>query len=315
MNENPYFSVCIPTYNYAQFLPEAIDSVLGQTFSDFELLIQDNCSTDTTDSVIEKYNDPRISYQKNGENIGMYGNLNKVCARAKGKYIKVLCADDIMSKWCLETIFELLKSQSTDCELISVKETSDRPLIDQEPLLSEVNCFFIDRNNLFSYLSEQENWGAGLAELCVKRIFFQTVGYFGTADSSKDFSKDIITWLNMALKTEALMIDQPLIFQRPHAGQSRYSLSRLPQLEEMLNFFNSCQLEYSTYKDFEKAKQNYLGGYVVSHCWAGFKAMVRGQGTTYFLEVRALLTKYQYDNIPFAPLIGKIKQRFVRLSN
>lgn len=315
MQNQPFFSVCIPTYNYAQFLQEAVDSVVNQTFQDFEILIQDNCSTDNTQAVIEEYDDPRISYQKNSENIGMFGNLNKVCARAKGKYIKILCADDVMSRWCLATIFELLKSKSTDCNLISVKETPDRLLIGQESPLSQVKCFTVDRNNLFSYLSEHNNWGAGLAELCVKRDFFQTMGYFGIAESSKDFSKDIIAWLNMVLKTEALMINQPLIFQRPHAGQSRYSLSRLPQLEEMLDFFKSNQLACSTYKDFEKAKKHYLGGYVVSHYWAGFKAMARGQGITYFLQTRALLKKYQFDVVPWAPLIEKIRQRFIRILN
>jgi len=61
-NKTPFFSVCIPTYNRANFLPQAIESVLAQDFTDFELIICDNASTDNTQEVVEKYQDKRIRY-------------------------------------------------------------------------------------------------------------------------------------------------------------------------------------------------------------------------------------------------------------
>src|SRR5688572_12302291 len=95
MKANPKVSVLIPTYNYAHFLDETIQSVLDQTFTNFELVIVDNCSTDNTDEVVQKYlTDTRISFYRNETNIGLVGNWNKCLDYARGEYIKYLCADD-----------------------------------------------------------------------------------------------------------------------------------------------------------------------------------------------------------------------------
>jgi glycosyltransferase involved in cell wall biosynthesis len=91
----PKVSVLIPTYNYAHFLDETIQSVLNQTFQNYELIIVDNNSTDNTDEVVQKYlSDNRVSFYKNETNIGLVGNWNKCLEYANGEYIKYLCADD-----------------------------------------------------------------------------------------------------------------------------------------------------------------------------------------------------------------------------
>lgn len=99
---NPIVSVLIPTYNNANYITKAIDSVLEQTFTDFELLILDNASKDNTDEIVKKYNDARIKYIKNKENIGVVANWNKGFKLTKGKYYILLCSDD----WWEETLLE-----------------------------------------------------------------------------------------------------------------------------------------------------------------------------------------------------------------
>jgi glycosyltransferase involved in cell wall biosynthesis len=91
-------SVCIPTYNYAAFLPETIESILAQNFGDFELLIIDDNSTDDTRSVVESYaqRDPRIRFSVNAGNVGMVQNWNLCLARARGEYIKFVFGDDLL---------------------------------------------------------------------------------------------------------------------------------------------------------------------------------------------------------------------------
>jgi glycosyltransferase involved in cell wall biosynthesis len=92
-------SVCMPTYNYARFLPAAIESVLSQKFSDFEFLIIDDCSGDDTRRVVEGFaaKDDRIVFSVNERNIGMVENWNLCIARARGEYIKFLFGDDMLS--------------------------------------------------------------------------------------------------------------------------------------------------------------------------------------------------------------------------
>src|SRR6187551_3097335 len=91
----PKVSVLIPTYNSAPFLDDAIRSVLDQTFTDFELIIVDNCSTDNSKAVISQYlSDDRIKFYVNEKNIGSNGNFNKCFSLANGEYVKCLCSDD-----------------------------------------------------------------------------------------------------------------------------------------------------------------------------------------------------------------------------
>lgn len=110
MNHSPLVSVLIPTYNYAQYLDEAIQSVLSQTYKNFELIIVDNRSTDNTDEVVKKYlADQRISYYKNDRNLGLVGNWNKCVSYAKGEYVKFLMSDDKFKEELLEEFVDVMK--------------------------------------------------------------------------------------------------------------------------------------------------------------------------------------------------------------
>ena len=95
-------SVIIPVYNGEKYIGEAIQSVLSQTYSSFELIIVNDNSTDKTEEAILSYSDPRIRYYKNDINLGMAKNWNKGLEYARGEYIKVLCHDDILHQCCLE---------------------------------------------------------------------------------------------------------------------------------------------------------------------------------------------------------------------
>ena len=92
----PIVSICIPTYNRAPLLAQAIRSVLGQTFQDFELLISDNASTDETEVVVKSFDDPRIRYIRNQTNLGQRANFNRCLQLARGAYLTVFPDDDIM---------------------------------------------------------------------------------------------------------------------------------------------------------------------------------------------------------------------------
>ncbi len=90
----PAITVLMPAFNAGRYIAEAIDSVLSQTFTDFELLIINDGSTDNTESVINSYTDPRIRLF-NQQNMGVIGALNKGLELAAGKYIARFDADDI----------------------------------------------------------------------------------------------------------------------------------------------------------------------------------------------------------------------------
>jgi len=95
MNNNPKISVLMTVFNGERFIREAIESILNQTFRDFEFIIVDNASTDKTLEIISSYRDPRIVLIKNSENLGQTKALNKGILSSKGEYIARMDADDV----------------------------------------------------------------------------------------------------------------------------------------------------------------------------------------------------------------------------
>ena len=92
---HPVISIIMPSYNAEKYLREAMDSILTQSFQDFEFLIINDGSTDSTEEIILSYSDSRINYVKNETNIKLIASLNKGFKLAKGKYITRMDADDI----------------------------------------------------------------------------------------------------------------------------------------------------------------------------------------------------------------------------
>ena len=90
----PIVSVAIPSYNHEKYVGECIQSILNQTYQDFEIIITDDSSTDRTVEVIESFNDPRIKLFRNTNNIGAPASINNCVRHASGKYIASLGSDD-----------------------------------------------------------------------------------------------------------------------------------------------------------------------------------------------------------------------------
>lgn len=109
----PAITVLLPAYNSEAFLAEAIRSVLGQEYTNFELLIINDGSTDNTEQVIRSFTDPRIVYNRNERNSGLIFTLNKGIELAKGRYIARMDADDICLPGRFAQQLALLESDAT----------------------------------------------------------------------------------------------------------------------------------------------------------------------------------------------------------
>ncbi|RHR61826.1 glycosyltransferase [Parabacteroides sp. AF17-28] len=105
-------SVIMPVYNMVEFVGQAIDSILQQSFSDFELIVIDDASEDETDMVVQSYKDQLIIFERNNCNIGNYASRNRGMQLAQGKYIAVMDADDIAMPDRLEKQVSYLEKHS-----------------------------------------------------------------------------------------------------------------------------------------------------------------------------------------------------------
>jgi Glycosyl transferase family 2 len=114
MDSTPLLSVGLFVYNGERFLEETLDSILNQTFTDFELIISDNASTDRTAEISQAYarRDSRISYYRGKENRGAGWNLRRVYELATGKYFKWAAADDLLEPEFLRQCVEVLESDA-----------------------------------------------------------------------------------------------------------------------------------------------------------------------------------------------------------
>jgi len=144
----PFFSIILPTYNRASFLPRAIDSVLSQSYEDFELLIIDDASTDNTQACVLQYSDSRICYLKNETNQERCRSRNRGIQMAQGTYICFLDSDDYHLPNHLETLHKAIISNNYPQALLFTNAWDER-----EGTRTERMCPPLEKQNIFHYIA------------------------------------------------------------------------------------------------------------------------------------------------------------------
>ena len=165
------FSIIIPTYNRASLITKTIDSVLAQTFKDFEIIVIDDKSTDNTSEVLKPYiADNLIRYYVNERNSERAISRNRGIDEAKGKYISLLDSDDILFPSCLATATEFL-SQHSDCHFFHCK------------------CVFI--NEKHEVISKHSSPASDNAfKEIMKGNYISNIGFFLLAETAKKLRVD-----------------------------------------------------------------------------------------------------------------------------
>jgi glycosyltransferase involved in cell wall biosynthesis len=221
----PKISVCIPTYNYARFLPETMESVLNQSFTDFEVIIIDDCSGDDTADIVQSYadRDRRIRFSVNPQNLGMVANWNLCLLRAEGEYIKFVFGDDFLtSRDALEKMVAVLES---DCSVTLV--ACARKLVDTSSIDVRIESRFCNSMTapgakiIRRCLVEQKNLiGEPSAVMFRKRD--ATRGFNG------DYRQlvDMEMWFHLLERGQFSYLKEPLCAFRRHPAQQTERNSR-----------------------------------------------------------------------------------------
>ena len=117
--KSPMISILMPVYKTAPYLREAMDSILSQTFTDYELIVLNDCSPDDANEILDTYSDPRIVRYRGEKNVGLSNILNVGIGMARGKYIARMDSDDVSYPDRLRIQVEYLESHP-DIDLVSV---------------------------------------------------------------------------------------------------------------------------------------------------------------------------------------------------
>ena len=116
--ERPLVSVCITSYNYGRYLRDAVESALSQTYPQIEVVISDNGSTDDTHDVVAAYrDDPRVRFFVNERNVGLCANHNRAIERARGEYLVILSADDVIFPQHVERLLARIRDPFDPVEI------------------------------------------------------------------------------------------------------------------------------------------------------------------------------------------------------
>jgi len=135
-------SCMMNVYNGEKHVKEAVDSILNQTFTDFEIVIIDDGSTDRTLQILESYDDPRIRIFKNGRNLGISESRNRGLKKVRGKYVAPLDADDISLPHRFETLYRFMEENpqidvcGSATEVFGAASRITKPLLTHEEIFA-----------------------------------------------------------------------------------------------------------------------------------------------------------------------------------
>lgn len=177
-SQEVFISVCIPTYNRAGFLASCIQSILYQNYSNYEIVICDNQSTDNTEEIVKAITDPRVRYIKNNSNVGLWGNHNECIKNAKADWIFFLHSDELLdNKDALLVFSDTIQKVNDDVAVIIT--SGDRPAIGNDYLSLKPQAAFVNPTEaLFLALT-----GIGSPSgMCYNKNVLQKAGEFRTAN-------------------------------------------------------------------------------------------------------------------------------------
>jgi glycosyltransferase involved in cell wall biosynthesis len=210
VKHRPMVTVTIPMYNNARFITETIQSVLSQTFTDFELLIYDDHSTDGSWEIAESFRDNRIRLFRNPENLGPERNWNRAISNVRGKYVKLVCGDDILYPECIEKQLAAFEEPgNSGVSLVSCQRT----IIDPEGkiLIRKVNFVDAGRKEPVDIIRKMIRMGTNIigepvCGLYPSELISRTSGY----SAQVPYTIDLDFWMQILKHGDLYVIDEPL---------------------------------------------------------------------------------------------------------
>ena len=199
-------SIIMPSYNTAGYIGETINSVLKQSYSNWELIIVDDCSPDNTDNVVESYlSDTRIKYLKNKKNSGAAVSRNKALREAKGRWIAFLDSDDLWMPEKLEKQVKFMEKTGVHFSYTNYAE------IDNEGKRNGISVTGpkkITKTGFFNYC-----WPGCLTVMYDRDV----VGLIQIADIKKN--NDYAMWLKVCQKADCYLLNEELaLYRRGRVG-------------------------------------------------------------------------------------------------
>lgn len=217
MNHAPELSVCLPVYNAGAHLHPAIGSVLDQDYENFELIVVDDCSTEPTEDALAKFDDRRLRFVRNEQNLGLPANWNRCIELAGGEFIAIFHQDDLMLPGNLRRKVEMLRDNPSMgyvySDIVTIDETGQTigghyiPQPDADLVMPGCQVF--------------EMVAATGDPIACPAVIVRAECYrqFGLFDTRLPYATDLEMWLRIAAQRTVGFIAEPLVAHRIHQRQ------------------------------------------------------------------------------------------------
>ena len=236
-DQAPILTIAIPTFNSAHFLPDAIGSIMRQDLDDFEILIFDNASEDNTEDLIRSLQNRRIRYVRNLTNVGAQENGDRCLANSRGRYVKFLCADDVLLDGVLRKQLNILEKRP-EVALVTCGYLPTDHNLNIQGSWSAFPGIHPGRRIINFCLSRMTNAVGGPSNLMIRRVAATGI----VADPTYRLLGDLKFSLQVLERGAYANIDEPGILYRRHPN-SEFALNcppeiRMPEYLRLVNEFN-----------------------------------------------------------------------------
>lgn len=224
----PRVSICVPCYNYAHYLQDAVQSILNQSFKDWEAITIDDASTDSTWEVMQGFRDPRIVCVRHAQNQGNIVTFNSAIARSTGEFIAILSADDLYQPNFLNRTVEMLEAHPdagmvyTGWEMVdasgrTIREVTGMPHA-QDGVYDELPFLLLG-----SYIPH-----------CGTLVRRRALDHVGVYDPTLIRAGDWDLWLRIASRYKVAFVSEALYQYRRHGGNMSVDPRTLLRTEQEL---------------------------------------------------------------------------------
>ena len=239
-------TVALPVRNGENFIREAIDSILAQSFADFELVVADNASQDGTADIVREYaaRDPRVRHERGEEMLPIGGNMNRAVTLARGEWVKLFCHDDLMRADCLAQIDRAIEDHGdSNVAIIGNNENHLMPdLFLTENQSGQASVFYNGKDAARQHLNGTRKYlMPAVTSATVRKSAFMALGQFDT----RFVHFDHFLWLRIMVRHDFVYLPDTLTTTRVHPAQITHSSRKsLGWLNEYRTFIDEYLAEH-----------------------------------------------------------------------
>jgi Glycosyl transferase family 2 len=211
---DPLVSFVVPCYKLGHLLQQCVNSILAQDYKNFEVLIMDNCSPDSTPQVAQSFNDPRVQHIRNESNVGHIRNYNKGMTLARGKYAWLLSADDMLRTPDVLGRFVNVMERNPRvgyvfCRAIELHQGKEMGIVRWADLGDE-DCVWNDTSFLMQLIQDNR---IVAPTVLMRKECLDKVGLFQV---DLPFASDWYMWCMLAMHYDVAYLSEPMVCYRFH---------------------------------------------------------------------------------------------------